>query len=920
MEGDVIVSIKDNMIGYIDKKGTFQIENPENINEMYFPICNEAGLMACVTPILHGDSKTGQNSFILPPVSIEDLYNSKAARNFWFYIKRDEPWSATGNSALQNANRFLEGNNTSRTIEAGFLWHKLIYQDNKKCIKSEILNFAPANSDRVEIMFVTLTNIGTTEIEATPTSAIPLYGKSAENIRDHRHVTALVNRLQKHRYGISMRPEIIFDERGHKYNKSNYFVIGCESDGTLPIGTIPTAHSFTGAASGYDWPLAVVKNLSPEDFKDENTDGMEYVGALRFGNTLLKPGEKKEFIILIGTCSDIAKLDEIFERYNSKEKIEKTLIENKEYWSGISENMVFNSGLEGFDNWMRWVGVQPVFRKIYGCSFLPYHDYGKGGRGWRDLWQDCLSLILQNPENVRKILKDNFGGVRIDGTNATIIGTKPGEFIADRNNIARVWMDHGAWPYLTTKMYVDQSSDFSLLMEKQVYFRDVIIMRAAQKDEGWTIEDGQNLKDRNGNIYEGTLMEHLLVQHLTAFYNVGEHNILKLEGADWNDTLDMAKERGESTAFTALYASNLISLSELLLKTGEVLKLTRIEMFNEIEMLLDTLSGIANYESIEYKRTLLNSYLNNVGKGISGNKVLLYINEIAMDLRKKGQWLFKFIRENEWLETKAGDGFFNGYYNNDGQRVDGEFQEGIRMNLTGQVFSTMFGLADENQVSMLHNSVRKYLKDPVTGGFRLNTDLGPNKLNFGRGFAFAYGEKENGSTFCHMAVMYMNALYKRGFVNEAYEVFESLYSLSNDLGKSSIYPGIPEYFSASGKGLYTYLTGSASWLLISVLNEMYGLRGEYGDLVISPKLKMPQFDKDGRAAVTAWFAGKRLQVSFINEGKLDFDDYKIIQAKLNEKDISQYISNDNNIKIKRKVFTEFCTSNTVFMTVILGEK
>jgi len=30
---------------------------------------------------------------------------------------------------------------------------------------------------------------------------------------------------------------------------------------------------------------------------------------------------------------------------------------------------------------------------------------------------------------------DNFAGVRIDGSNATIVGRQPGEFKADRNNI-----------------------------------------------------------------------------------------------------------------------------------------------------------------------------------------------------------------------------------------------------------------------------------------------------------------------------------------------------------------------------------------------------------------------------------------------------------------------------------------------------
>ena len=77
---------------------------------------------------------------------------------------------------------------------------------------------------------------------------------------------------------------------------------------------------------------------------------------------------------------------------------------------------------------MHWVSFQPILRRIYGCSFLPHHDYGKGGRGWRDLWQDCLALLIMNPDGVRQMLLDNFAGVRIDGSNATIIGSKQGEF------------------------------------------------------------------------------------------------------------------------------------------------------------------------------------------------------------------------------------------------------------------------------------------------------------------------------------------------------------------------------------------------------------------------------------------------------------------------------------------------------------
>ena len=197
-------------------------------------------------------------------------------------------------------------------------------------------------------------------------------------------------------------------------------------------------------------------------------------------------------------------------------------------------------------------------RRIYGCSFLPHHDYGKGGRGWRDLWQDCLALLIMNPEGVKEMLLGNFGGVRIDGTNATIIGTKQGEFIADRNNIARVWMDHGLWPLMTTALYIDQTGDLSILLKENTYFKDKQVCRGNETDSFYKEGEQPVLRNAQGQEYFGSILEHLLVQNLTSFYEVGEHNHMRLRGADWNDAMDMAKERGESVAFTAAYAGNQI--------------------------------------------------------------------------------------------------------------------------------------------------------------------------------------------------------------------------------------------------------------------------------------------------------------------------------------------------------------------------
>jgi hypothetical protein len=220
-----------------------------------------------------------------------------------------------------------------------------------------------------------------------------------------------------------------------------------------------------------------------------------------------------------------------------------TLEEVKAYWQK-KVNVSYYTGNNEFDSYMRWVSFQPFLRRLYGCSFLPHHDYGRGGRGWRDLWQDCLSLLLMDPGDVRSMIVGNYGGVRIDGTNATIIGHKPGEFIADRNGISRVWMDHAFWPYLTTRLYMDQTGDLDVLMEKMPYFKDPLTLRGREVDQQWSDGYGNLQRTEGDVVYQGTILEHILVENLTAFYEVGEHNIIRLRGADWNDALDMANENG----------------------------------------------------------------------------------------------------------------------------------------------------------------------------------------------------------------------------------------------------------------------------------------------------------------------------------------------------------------------------------------
>ena len=599
------------------------------------------------------------------------------------------------------------------------------------------------------------------------------------------------------------------------------------------------------------------------------------MGAFRFPTLILDPGEKASYILMLGVADQEEEIEQVFEKCNTADKTEALLEETKAYWQK-KVNVGFHTGDKDFDNYMKWVCFQPFLRRLFGCSFLPHHDYGRGGRGWRDLWQDCLSLLLMDPKDVGMMIEKNFSGVRIDGTNATIIGTGDGNFIADRNGIARVWMDHGLWPQMTTKLYIDQTGDIQILTRQVPYFKDGQARRGTELDTLWTESQGNLQMTGQEQIYTGSILEHLLIQQLTAFYEVGEHNICRLRGADWNDALDMAPERGESVAFTCAYAGNLRELAALIRLLANTGSAKTTDLLEELDVLLKDDKEL--YDNISEKQQILARFTSLCRHHVSGRRKAFSLLSLAENLEHKAQWLSEYIRKQEWIQAGQGEGWFNSYYDNHGQAVEGIREDRVRMMLTGQVFAIMGKVAKDPQIRSIIKSADHYLYKKEIGGYRLNTDFHELKFDLGRMFGFAYGEKENGAVFSHMAVMYGNALYRRGYAKEGWKVLKSLSDTALDFNTSRIYPGIPEYFRSDGRGMYHYLTGAASWYMLTMVTQVFGVRGEGGDLIIAPKLLAEQFDSQGKASIRISFANKTLEVIFENADRKDYGDYTLASA------------------------------------------
>ena len=843
---------------FIDQKGTFVVEEPFDISYLYFPLTNKEGtLLSSISPNLAGDIKKDNDKFLTIPVSIEDIKSNPLAKRE-FFIR------------VENTGKILKLSSKweKDKLEAGFLYHKLTKENS--LFYAEVINFIPFDLD-VEVMWIKLIN--KKNIKYTPFFFLPLYGRSEKNLRDHRHVSSLLNRIKLKKYGIILKPTLIFDERGHKENKTLYFVLGI-NDEKPPYGQFPTLLSFFGEGLS-EFPEAIYKNKKPHRIKRKEFDGKEVCAAFRFSSSCSK---ERNFILIMGITESERYIDYVFSRLNTYKKVKEYLEKTKNFWKNTF-TLKFDFKDFHLNNWLLWVNFQPTLRRLFGCSFLPHFDYGKGGRGWRDLWQDLLTLILKD-EDVEKLILNNFRGIRIDGSNATII-TQKGEFIADRNQISRVWTDHGVWPLLTLELYIKKTGNLDILFKKVTYFRDFQIMRAKEFDFKFNQKDNF-LRTKTGKIYKGTILEHLLLENLVAFFNVGRHNFLCLENGDWNDGLDMAPQ-GESIPFYCMYGYNLFTLKDLLKEIKRRKRIKKIEIFKELALLLDTISSPVDYSNSEKKRARLNEYLEKTKFSIEGKMVKIDIEKVIDDLDKKASWIFNYVREKAWLKK---EGFFLGYYDNKGKPVEGKIENRIRMLLQSQVFPILSGVATKKQIKSIWQRVNKYLKDKKLKGFHLNTDFRKNNyLDLGRAFSFSFGDKENGAFFNHMIVMFAHALYKQGFIKEGFTVLKSIYKMAIS-PFAKIYPMIPEYFNSEGRGLYFYLTGSASWFIYTLFKEILGIKFHFGDLIIQPKLIKDNFFQDS-IEIDFKFLGRFFHLKFIKPKKDTKRVYKI-----------EKVSSENNLPIK----------------------
>ena len=801
----------------------------------YFPLFNLKGMSSSITPHLGGDLKLDHHHYFLEPTTQVDLYQNMMSRNIIVSVD-GKHYFGNGEQSFQQDDRV--------EVEIGLLYHRVKRQSDQ--IHFDITSFVVLD-DFVELHQVILTNPTDETKTIKVTTSIPIYGRSADNLRDHRHVTSLLTKVETVSNGILNHPTLSFDERGHKQNDYLYSFF-VDSNQLKVKGYIPILDDFIQGGS-----LHYPRGLDHLVGEGMILEGYEAFGGIQFEAIDLKPKESVTFYMSLG-IHDKKELALRSKSYLNDSTFQTELQKVKTYFENYIKGLSFKLVDLETSNELSWVVLQPMLRRYLGNSYMPHHDYGRGGKGWRDLWQDLLQLIMMNDASVRDMLINNFQGVRIDGSNATIIGNEPGEFKADRNMITRVWSDHGAWPLLTVNMYIDETGDLDFLMVKQSYFQDQFTHYTKKTQ----IYHSPFVAKADGKPYEGTILEHLLLQNLVGYHNTGEHGFVRLEDADWNDGLDMGQERGETIAFTHMYADNLRKLARLI----EVIDTNQINVFKELQLLLN--------QSI-----VLQEYFDAVCH-FSGETIALEKARLISILDELANVRIRHLRDLAYQHQR-----FLSYYDNDGKNIDDENS----MQLTGQAMALLAKTASIKQAQELSLTTKRLLFDASLGGYHLNTKYPHLLMSMGRAYGFAYGHKENGSIFSHMVMMYAYGLYQYNLVDLGREAWYTLIKRAKHQD-SQVLAGIPEYFNDRGIGMYPYLTGSASWFLKLLRTEVFGIKLHLGKLTLEPKLKKEDFI-DGKACITTYLFGKLTTFIYHNPKLLDYHMYHIHKIQVNGQEITQ---------------------------------
>ena len=316
--------------------------------------------------------------------------------------------------------------------------------------------------------------------------------------------------------------------------------------------------AFLGRYNSEEKPEAVLEGR----FKNfPLCSGEDGIGAFKHTVTL-KPGETKEFSVVLGQTHDVPGVGKLLAKYRDLKQVKAELARTKELWrKRVADNIVVETPDKDFNVLFNvWVKYQLYICNLWSRSPSFYHE-GSGGRGYRDSAQDSEAIVSINAPLTRQKILKLASLIRRDGTSAPGWSDTAGphKFLPNK--------DHPVWLTTTVTAYIKETGDKDILFEYAPYLKDKWI-------NGWEVDPQHQGGARTDG--EGTLLEHLEKNLSFCFNDVGERGFPRIGHADWNDAIDAAgiKHRGESVWLAQALVRSLKMLAELCQLVNEEQKKT----------------------------------------------------------------------------------------------------------------------------------------------------------------------------------------------------------------------------------------------------------------------------------------------------------------------------------------------------------
>ena len=498
----------------------------------------------------------------------------------------------------------------------------------------------------------------------------------------------------------------------------------------------------------------------------------------------LKPGEKKDFIFMLGYVEN--RQEEKFEAKNvvnktkakamiaafdTVEKVDAAFDELHRYWDNLLANYVVRSGEDKLD---RMVNIWNQYQCMVTFNFsrsASFFESGIGrGMGFRDSNQDLVGFVHQIPERARQRIIDIASTQFPDGGcyHQYQPLTKRGN-----NDIGGGFNDDPMWLIFGTVAYIKETGDFGILDEPVPF------------------------DNKEGS--EVSLMEHLRVSFNHVIENLGPHRLPLIGRADWNDCLNLncfSWDPNESFQTTENKTEG--SKAESLMIAG--------------------LFVVCGRDYVELCRQ--------IGMTGEADRAQKAVDEMVEAVKKDG-W------DGDWY-LRAYD-----FY---GRKVGSKENEEAQIFIESQGWCAMAGIGlEEGMVEKSLNSVKERL-DCEHGIVLNNPPFSKYVVEYGEISSYPAGYKENAGIFCHNNpwVIIGESVLGRG--EYAWDYFRKICpSYTED--RSELHKVEPYVYSQmiAGKDAFkpgeaknSWLTGTAAWNYYAITQFILGVKPEYKGLKINP--------------------------------------------------------------------------------------